>query len=105
MGGRNLDVRLTTNAPVSGEELNALFSAAWPSHESQDFDSVLAQSLVYVCAFDSDRLIGFANVAWDGAAHAFLLDPTIHPDVRRRGIGSALVRSAISAARERRATW
>jgi GNAT superfamily N-acetyltransferase len=58
-----------------------------------------------VTAFTSRRLIGFVNVATDGAEHAFLLDPTVDPDYRRRGIGTELVRRAADVARERGCTW
>jgi hypothetical protein len=78
-----LDIRLLTNPPIDGKHLNVLFLAAWPGHVFRDFDPVLARSLVYVCGFDGERLIGFVNVAWDGGAHAFLLDPTVRPDYRR----------------------
>jgi predicted N-acetyltransferase YhbS len=44
-------------------------------------------------------------VAWDGGAHAFLLDPTVVPDRRRQGLGSALVRAAIAAASRAGAEW
>jgi GNAT superfamily N-acetyltransferase len=50
-------------------------------------------------------LIGFVNVAWDGGVHAFLLDPMVHPDFRRRGIATELVRRVTEAARERGAAW
>jgi GNAT superfamily N-acetyltransferase len=50
-------------------------------------------------------LIGFVNVAWDGGAHAFLLDTTVHPDFRRRGIATELVRRVAEAARARGAEW
>ncbi|MHA0042702.1 GNAT family N-acetyltransferase [Deinococcus sp. PEB2-63] len=60
---------------------------------------MLARSLTWVTAHDGARLVGFVNVAWDGGAHAFLLDTTVHPDVQRRGVGTRLVREAIRAAR------
>ena len=44
-------------------------------------------------------------VAWDGRQHAFLLEPTVHPDRRRRGIGRELVRRAEAAAREAGCEW
>jgi ribosomal protein S18 acetylase RimI-like enzyme len=61
---------------------------------------VLEHSLVYVAAFAADALVGFVNVAWDGRAHAFLLDPRVHPEYRERGIGREVVRRAADAARE-----
>jgi len=53
----------------------------------------------------SGPLVGFVNVAWDGGCHAFLLDPTVHPDYRRRGIGSELVRRAVEAATVHGVEW
>lgn len=50
-------------------------------------------------------MIGFVNLTWDGGIHAFLLDTTVHPDLRRRGIGTELVRRAAVVARERGIEW
>jgi predicted N-acetyltransferase YhbS len=44
-------------------------------------------------------------VAWDGAQHAFLLEPTVHPEHRHQGIGSELVRRAADAARDAGCEW
>ena len=43
------------------------------------------------------RLIEFVDVAWDGGDHAFLLDPTVAPEHRRRGLACAPARSARQA--------
>jgi len=99
----NTDYR--RNAVVTDEQLNELFSVSWPSHVTSSFRTVLGSSLVYVCAFQETRLIGYVNVAWDGRFHAFILDPTVHPIYRRRGIGEQLVLSAIAAAREHGVVW
>ena len=91
--------------PLTDAQLNALFAAAWADHAPRAFGPVLERSLVYCAALDGERLVGFVNVAWDGGAHAFLLDPTVHPALRHRGLGSALVRAATDAAAERGAEW
>jgi GNAT superfamily N-acetyltransferase len=78
---------------MSVEELNDLFRETWPNHVDRDF-SHLSKSLEFVCAYSDDRLVGFVNVAWDGAAHAFLLDTTVHPEFQKQGIGLALVSQA-----------
>jgi GNAT superfamily N-acetyltransferase len=91
--------------PVGNDALNALFEAAWPAHAPGDFQPVLEHSLVYVCAYAGDRLIGFVNLAWDGGIHAFLLNTTVDRDWQRRGIGRALVRRAAAEARERGIHW
>ena len=96
---------ITANASLNNDELNALFAISWPSHVSRDFGPVFARSLVYLSARVGARLVGFANVATDGGEHAFLLDPTVAPDFRRRGIGRGLVVRAIAEARSRGARW
>lgn len=98
-------VRIDDRPPLSDAALNALYAAAWPDHSPREFGPVLARSLAHCGAFAGDVLVGFVYVAWDGGAHAFLLDPTVHPSHRRRGLGLALVRRATALAREGGAMW
>ena len=90
---------------VTNEELNALFVTAWEHHVASDFSPILSRSLLYICAYDGERLIGFVNLAWDGGIHAFLLDTTVHADYQQRGIGVMLVQKAIEAAQVRGIEW
>ena len=62
-------------------------------------------SLVHLGAYLDERLVGYVNVATDGGVHAFLLDPMVHPDQRRVGLGRRLVAQATDLARERGAQW
>ncbi len=91
--------------PMTNDELNALFAAAWEGHTPTDFISILSRSLAFVCAYHSTRLIGFVNLAWDGGIHAFVLDTTVHSDYRRRGIGREIVRQARAVAKEHGIEW
>ncbi|HET7717562.1 MAG TPA: GNAT family N-acetyltransferase [Bauldia sp.] len=81
--------------------------AAWgtPWDDNYDLENVLSRSLVHLGAYRDGVLVGYVNVAWDGAMHAFLLDPMVHPDHRREGLGTRLVRRATDLARERGATF
>ena len=54
--------------PVASWELDELFAASWCRHEPRDWNPVMKRSLVYVCAYREERLVGFVNVAWDGAS-------------------------------------
>ncbi|MEU8761055.1 GNAT family N-acetyltransferase [Streptomyces sp. NPDC048659] len=96
---------LLVDGEVSSTELNALFRASWPGHRDTDFGPVLARRLLHVLARRDGRLVGYVNVVGDGGAHAFVLDTTVHPDERRRGLGVALVRAAADAARATGAHW
>lgn len=91
--------------PVDDAELNTLFASAWKDHRSRPFEPVLGHSLVYVCAYDGDRLVGFVNIAWDGGKHAFVLDPTVHREYRRRRIATKLLDIAALRAADRGCEW
>ncbi len=93
------------NPAVGNDELNTLFAAAWPRHTDHDFSSELTHCLAYLGAYVDGRLVGFVKLAWDGGIHAFLLDPTVQPNVQRRGIGRRLVERAVDVARARGMEW
>lgn len=101
-----MDVEYRVNPPVTNAELDQLYSVSWPNHRAPyDFRPELECALAYVCAYVGGELIGFVRVAWDGSVHAFLLEPTVRPDLRRRGIGRSLVERAVAVARERGLEW
>ncbi len=64
------------------------------------------RSLGWVSArTDDGLLVGFVNVAWDGADHAILLDTKTRSDWQHRGVGTELVRRAAVHAREAGCEW
>ncbi|HET7035738.1 MAG TPA: GNAT family N-acetyltransferase [Thermomicrobiaceae bacterium] len=100
------EIDYQVNPPVGNAALDQLYLVSWPNHQPPyDFGPELAHALAYVCAYAGDELIGFVRLAWDGGVHAFLLEPTVRPDYRRRGIGRALVERAVALARERGLEW
>ena len=99
------DLQYPINSPVTSRQLNDLFALSWEGHRWRDFEPVLGRGLGYICAWRADELIGFVNLAWDGGIHAFVLDTTVHPNVRRRGVGRRLVKLAVELARERGVEW
>ena len=100
------DVQYKVNSQFDNLELNSLFADAWPGpHQNEDFSRVLRHSLGYVCAYKEGELVGFVNIAWDGGAHAFLLDTTVRSDCRRQGIGRQLVRHAEELTQKNGVEW
>ena len=91
-----IDIRIDPFPP------EAAFRALWRDSWGSDWQGPLPDwriSLAHLGAYEGDRLVGYLNIATDGGGHAFLLDPTVHPDVRRKGLGTQLV-SARSPSRE-----
>lgn len=101
----NDNVEIIVDPGPSEPHFSALWLAAWGEEWTGDLARVLERSLAHLGAYDGDALVGYINIAWDGGAHAFLLDPMVHPDYRHRGIGSTLVRHATDLARQRGARW
>lgn len=88
-------------------DVNALHAEGF-DHRILDDDwwaQVNEHSLGWVCARADDTLVGFVNVAWDGAVHAFLLDTLVTPRVRRQAVGTELVAVAARGARAAGCDW
>ena len=88
-------------------EVNLLHAEGF-GHDVLDDDwrgQVERHSLGWVCARESGTLVGFVNVAWDGAVHAFLLDTLVTARLRRHGVGRELVAVAVSQARAAGCDW
>lgn len=98
-------IDLVDDPEFEAEAFEALWRAAWGSDPGDYRLHVLPRSLCWVGAFDGSRPVGFVNVAWDGGAHAFLLDTLVHPDFQRQGIASRVVRRATELAKLRGAEW
>lgn len=95
---------------VNGGELEALHAEGFgvpgtPADPVDRAGRLRRHSLGWVCAREAGRLVGFVNVAWDGGAHAFLLDTVVAPSCRGRGVGTALVARATAGARAAGCEW
>lgn len=89
-------------------EINALHAEGFDNPQVRDDDwrgQVDRHSLGWVCARAGGELVGFVNVAWDGGAHAFLLDTVVDPADQGKGVGRALVRAAVREAARAGCEW
>jgi len=77
----------------NNEEVNRLHAEGFDHTVLTDdwWGQVNRHSLGWVCARSNNQLIGFANVAWDGGIHAFLLDVLVTQSWRRQGLGFKIV--------------
>ena len=102
-----MDVSYLWRAEVNNDALNRLHAEGF-GHDPHDDDwaaQLAGHSLGWVCAYVGDELVGFVNVAWDGAFHAFILDTVVAGEHRRRGIGKQLVALAAAEARAAGCEW
>jgi GNAT superfamily N-acetyltransferase len=100
-------VDIRERCPVDDVALTMLHAAAFgETPRLRPWSAQLAgHSLTWLGAFDGDRMIGFANLAWDGGLHAFLLDVVVQPSRQRQGIGRTLVGAAVGLASGAGCAW
>ncbi|WP_424781869.1 GNAT family N-acetyltransferase [Paraburkholderia sp.] len=53
----------------------------------------------------SEKLIGFVNVAWDGGVHAFVFDTMTSVAFRRHGLATVLIKEAVDRAKQASCEW
>jgi GNAT superfamily N-acetyltransferase len=103
-----MNVTYAWRGDFDNEELNQLHAEGF-GHPvlADDWRRQTAKhSLGWACARDdSGALVGFVNVPWDGATHAFILDTLVAVRARRHGIGTRLVEVASEEARRAGCEW
>ena len=100
------EIEYCWRGPVSDAEIVELGESHGGRPAAGWWDSIRSHSLGWVTARDHDGiLVGFVNVAWDGGDHAFLLDTKTRGSLRRRGIGTEVVRRAAHHARTAGCEW
>jgi GNAT superfamily N-acetyltransferase len=100
-------VTYTWRGDFENAEVNALHGEAFSHRVLEDNwrNQVHEHSLGWVCARSGDELVGFVNVPWDGAAHAFILDTMVAAKAGRKGIGTQLVAVAAAESRAAGCEW
>lgn len=93
--------------PVAKGELNALHAEGFdpPEFDDDPEGQLAGHRLGWVVVRDSDELVGFVIVAWDGGVHASLLDTVVAVSHRGRDLGTALVQAAVEGASESGCGW
>jgi GNAT superfamily N-acetyltransferase len=93
--------------PFTSAEASVLHAEAFGHRDAPRNwrEQVERHSLGWVCARDGADLAGFVNLAWDGGAHAFILDTMVAARMHRQGIGISLVALAVQEARRAGCAW
>jgi len=94
----------------SNQELNVLHAEAFETRvfTAAECDSVrqtVKNSLGWVTARSDGQLVGFVNVPWDGAVHAWLQDTMVAVATRGNDVGSGVVAVAREHARAAGCEW
>jgi GNAT superfamily N-acetyltransferase len=100
------EIEFEWRGEISDAELVALTESHDGNAEVGWWDRIRPYSLGWVTArLVNGEAAGFVNVAWDGGAHAFLIDTKVRADLQRRGIGTNLVRVASQHTKQAGCEW
>ena len=80
------------------EILNLYASVGWTAYTRDPAALTLgfANALLTLAAYENNTLAGIIRCVGDGATVVLIQDILVHPDFQRRGIGTALLTSAVS---------
>ena len=87
--------KIILNGEVEAFEIEVLRAeVGWDNTENQ-CQRALERAHSHYTVRHEGKLIAYLSVVSDGVADALLVDLMVHPDFRRKGIGTSLIRQAI----------
>lgn len=101
------DITYAWRGPVDNDAVNGLHAEAFEHRVfDDDWAALTAQhSMGWVTAHDSEGLVGFTNVVWDGLTHAWIQDVMVAGRRRGEGVGPAMVAMVVERTRDAGLEW
>ena len=90
------NISFILNPTISSQAICDLREAVGWDRLEEDYPAVLQGYWATVGGFDTaNKLVAWCAVLSDGVRHAVLLDVIVHPSFQRKGVGKALVATAV----------
>ena len=89
-------IRYEFDASVSPAVLADLRQAVGWNRMERDLSDPRLTRRLHLCAFDGERLVGFADVVTNGVTDAYIQDVMVHPDYQRQGVGTQLMQRILA---------
>jgi ribosomal protein S18 acetylase RimI-like enzyme len=90
------DIIIAQDSDITDMEIENLRTSVGWDNNTGSFSILKPRLFTYFTARKNDRLIGFIDVLSDGIADSYLQDLMVHPEHQKNGIGSELMRRAIT---------
>lgn len=89
-------IRYEFDAPVSPAALADLREAVGWNRMERDLADPRLQHSLHLCAYDGERLIGYAAIVGNGVTDAYIQDVMVHPDYQHQGVGTQLMERVLA---------
>ena len=89
-------MRYEFDVPVSPAALADLRQAVGWNRMQRDLSDPRLRNAFHLCAFDRERLVGYAAVVGNGVTDAYIQDVMVHPDWQRQGVGTQLMERVLT---------
>lgn len=89
-------MRYEFDAAVTAEAVAQLRQAVGWNRMERDLADPRMKPALTLCAFEGDRLIGYAQVVSNGVTDAYIQDVMVHPDCQHRGVGTQLMQRVLA---------
>ena len=89
-------IRYDFDSPVSPAALADLREAVGWNRMARDLADPRLHNAFHLCAYDNERLVGYAAVVGNGVTDAYIQDVMVHPDCQRQGIGTQLMKRILA---------
>ena len=99
MLGRFAMIKITKETSVSIDDVLHLYQAVgWTNYTNQPqmLEQALSHSLAIYLARDGEKIVGLVRLVGDGFSSVFVQDLIVLSSYQRQGIGSTLMRQALS---------
>ena len=89
-------IRYEFDAPLSPDDLADLRESVGWNRMTRDLADPRLHNEFHLCAFENDRLIGYAAVVSNGVTDAYIQDVMVRPDHQRQGVGTQLMQRVLA---------
>ena len=92
-------IKITKERSVSIDDVLPLYQAVgWTNYTNQPqmLEQALSHSLATYLARDGEKIVGLVRLIGDGFSSVFVQDLVVLPSYQRQGIGSTLMKQALS---------
>lgn len=89
-------IRYEFDAPVSPAALADLRQAVGWNRMACDLADPRLRNAFHLCAWDGERLIGYAAVVSNGVTDAYIQDVMVHPECQGQGVGTQLMERVLA---------